>query len=480
VTIGSPPQEQTVIVDTGSSDLYFDASFLPNCQKQGLGSCHGGSFNPSKSNTYKEIIPAPAFNQLYGDGTTATGPLAMDTFGIGDVSISDVIFGLATETESKVGYSVGLMGIGYNIGEATSQETGKYPNIPEVLVSAGIINSRLFSVFLNDQRDISGSILFGGIDTSRYSGNLVTLNMLPQYITATGSSPGFLNRYLSVVTAMNATVSGKLHKLTSGGSPDVKAYSDDDAGLPVILDTGAAAWFLDTDIYAKIIAPVFDFVDEKGLCSCAHATSNDFLSLEFGGRVHIKVPASEFIIPAYDIETKEPIAYDAHNQACVFMIQPHEPNGEGMSGLGDAILRSMYVVYDLDNGQISIAQASEDDSAKSNIVPVPAGPLGVARAVSNVVTASPNTWTIPPRITYATSHSVSTLATAIGTATGTNAVPLTARLGSNGGVVATGTPSPSTSPNAAAGRLMPATDFTGLWMTGLAAVFATLGASLIL
>lgn len=42
--------------------------------------------------------------------------------------------------------------------------------------------------------------------------------------------------------------------------------------------------------------------------------------------------------------------------------------------LGDSIMRSMYVVFNLDNGQISIAQAAVNTTAAPDVVTVAAGP----------------------------------------------------------------------------------------------------------
>jgi hypothetical protein len=147
VTVGTPPQEQVVILDTGSSDLYFDSSTAATCQKTGLYSCRGGTFDHADSSTYKIVAESPAFNTSFGDGSTATGPFAEDVIGIGDVRIDGVHFGVADEVDSTTGYAVGLMGLGYSENEASQRQ---YPNIPEVLASSGEINSRLYSIYLND------------------------------------------------------------------------------------------------------------------------------------------------------------------------------------------------------------------------------------------------------------------------------------------------------------------------------------------
>ena len=147
VTVGTPPQEQVVILDTGSSDLYFDSSTAATCQQTGLYSCRGGTFDHADSSTYKIVAESPAFNTSFGDGSTATGPFAEDVVGIGDVRIDGVQFGVADEVDSTTGYAVGLMGLGYSENEASRRQ---YPNIPEVLASSGEINSRLYSIYLND------------------------------------------------------------------------------------------------------------------------------------------------------------------------------------------------------------------------------------------------------------------------------------------------------------------------------------------
>ena len=50
-----------------------------------------------------------------------------------------------------------------------------YPSVMETLVNQSKINSQAYSLWLNDLKANTGSILFGGIDTSKYNGPLVTL-----------------------------------------------------------------------------------------------------------------------------------------------------------------------------------------------------------------------------------------------------------------------------------------------------------------
>ena len=69
------------------------------------------------------------------------------------------------------------MGIGYSAGESIVALDPKsvYPNIIDQLVDQGVINSRAYSLYLNDPNSDSGNILFGGVDSNKYSGDLIAL-----------------------------------------------------------------------------------------------------------------------------------------------------------------------------------------------------------------------------------------------------------------------------------------------------------------
>ncbi|KAF2860368.1 acid protease [Piedraia hortae CBS 480.64] len=421
VTVGTPPQDQVVILDTGSSDLYFDASTASSCSGGERGSCRGGTFDHSKSNSYKVVAQSPAFNTSFGDGTTAYGPFGEDVVGIGDLRIKNVQFGLAETVNSTTGYAVGLMGVGYGFNEATDHS---YPNIPEVLTLSGAINSRLYSVYLNDD-DSTGSILFGGIDKSKYTGDLVTINLLPDARTGT------VFQFITTVTDLSATVGGKTSSLFSGGTNTIQAYGNDDQSLPVLLDTGSAAWELPSSYYSRLFKPAFPYIRKDFTCPCSVRNRDDSVTLTIGGAVKITVKARDFITPYYDPETNQavPDTVDSGDTLCLSMIQPGQSLGTGFMVLGDAILRSMYVVFDLDQGQVSIAQAKLNSTDKPNIVEVPSGPGGVAKAASAKQPSSSQTWSIEPAVQDQTaSFSASTAQSTIGTATGTAAVPADAQI----------------------------------------------------
>ncbi|GAM86321.1 hypothetical protein ANO11243_043350 [Dothideomycetidae sp. 11243] len=381
----------TVILDTGSSDLYVDASGSQACKDTSSpDTCRGGSFDPSSSSSYKVVSPN-GFNTSFGDGSTASGDYATDVVTIGNAQISGVEFGVGTNVNSTTGFAVSLMGVGYSANEASTQD---YPNMPEILQQAGAINSRLYSVFLNQLGPATGTILFGGIDTSMYTGQLHTLNMLPIQIQSTsGETISEVFEFVLSVTGVSFSSNGKTTTILSGGDP---TGQNTEKSLPVLLDTGSAAWTVPTSVYESIAEAFNGAIGQDLTLPCSHQNDNFVLSVEFGGSITIQVPVKELIVPLYFANNNSAIPDGQGQQLCTIMIVPdvggQQMQEQGFLTLGDAILRSMYVVFDLDNGQLSLAQANTNPGT-SNVKVVPAGANGVASAVgsSAVVTAAANT-----------------------------------------------------------------------------------------
>ncbi|PNS20642.1 hypothetical protein CAC42_369 [Sphaceloma murrayae] len=436
ITLGTPPQELTVILDTGSSDLYVDASSSPACQDTtSPTTCRGGSFDPGSSTSYAVAVLG-GFNTSFGDGSTAAGDFGTDTLGIGSVAITDVQFGVATDVKSTTGFAVSLMGVGYAVNEASSRE---YPNMPEVLHQAGAISSRLYSIYLNGYGDATGSILFGGVDTSKYTGQLQTLNMLPiaEQDATTRQSYGEVSAFLLAITGISLRVSGRTTTLLSGGDPDSGRNSD---SIRVLLDTGSTAWTVPPSYYARLRDAFGSAVDSQGYVECSHQNDDVIVTIEFGAKVSIDVPASSLIVPIYDPSDNLQLTSTSGQPLCTFTISPDSGNAQQKSNgfliLGDAVLRSMYVVFDMDNAQISIAQSNPDASSDSSggVKVVPAGPSGIAQAIgtgsAGVATASQNSNSVASEISASRSLSFATAATPVGTASGSLAIPAAGRVSS--------------------------------------------------
>ena len=70
----------------------------------------------------------------------------------------------------------GVMGVGYATNEAPNPSPDrKYPTVLDNMKTAGSINRRAYSLYLNDLQASKGAIIFGGVDSTKYTGDLVAL-----------------------------------------------------------------------------------------------------------------------------------------------------------------------------------------------------------------------------------------------------------------------------------------------------------------
>ena len=280
--------------------------------------------------------------------------------------------------------------------------------------------------------DATGTILFGGIDTSKYTDQLVTIDLVPQEVSSNNGDTSESVVYQFVVPVTG--VSAKINDTTT-------SYLDAAHSTDVLLDTGSSAWTVPTDLFNSLAQPFASAFDDNGNLPCSHQNDDVTLTIEFAGQKNITVPVRSLIVPIYDPETNLQYTTQDGQGLCTFMLSPDTSNdleSQGSLTLGDAVLRSMYVVFDLDNAQVSIAQAianaSTDASSSGsgdNIKVVQAGSDGVAKAVGSAnggiatasATADVSSYIVAPEVTASITPSASTAASAVGTATGTDAVP---------------------------------------------------------
>ncbi|KAK6454021.1 aspartic peptidase domain-containing protein [Scheffersomyces xylosifermentans] len=171
LAIGTPPQNVQVLLDTGSSDLWVMSAENPYCQSNGgfIDCSQYGTFNEKTSSSFK-----PSTNDLniqYMDGTFAEGIFGQDTVSLGNgFSLDGATFAVATNSTSNVA----VFGIAFQGLESTSNQ---YTNLPAQMKQDGFINKVAYSLYITSQEDSTGSILFGGIDHAKYSGDLVSIDV---------------------------------------------------------------------------------------------------------------------------------------------------------------------------------------------------------------------------------------------------------------------------------------------------------------
>ncbi|KIX09933.1 uncharacterized protein Z518_01014 [Rhinocladiella mackenziei CBS 650.93] len=359
LSLGTPEQSLRLHIDTGSSDLWVntpDSSFCSSATNP----CEGGTYDPSASSTYKFVNDE--FNISYVDGSGAIGDYVTDTLHFGGHTLNDFQFGIGETSSSQQG----VLGIGYASNEVQVNRAGldPYPNLPEALVNASLIASNAYSLWLNDLDASTGEILFGGVNTEKYEGDLATMPIIQTY-------GGY---YELVVALTGMTVAGT----------DLSSSSSLPAG--VLLDSGSTLSYLPDDITQEIynqVQAVYQPDVGAAYAECSLASSDATLDFDFSGQT-ISVPYNELFLNAGTNNFGQPLTFTNGEEACLFGIAP---TLGGTALLGDTFLRSAYVVYDLANNEISLAQ-TVFNSTSDNIQEITTGTDSVPNAspVANPVT----------------------------------------------------------------------------------------------
>lgn len=384
--IGTPAQDLTLQLDTGSSDIWVPSSSASVCTTSSSSSssssssegCTLGSFNSKKSTTFDDVGPS-LFSISYVDGSHSKGDYFTDVFEIGGANLTNVTMGLGKDTDIPYG----LVGVGYAINEAivagSASTRSVYPNLPVVMKNEGMIATTAYSLWLNDLDAGTGSILFGGIDTEKYIGDLSRINIQKDSQTNTFSS------FIVYLTSLAANSSSGSDNLASRQFP-----------IPVVLDSGTTLSYLPNDLANQIwreVGAVYSSDVEVAVIPCSMATSSGTFQFGFAGDSgpKISVGMDELVLPLVISGPVPKFSDGAYKgqEACQFGIQNFSSDP---FLLGDTFLRSAYVVYDLANNQIGMAK-TDFNSTKTNIVAFSSDSAQIpsATAVPNQVTSSATT-----------------------------------------------------------------------------------------
>jgi len=357
-TLGTPPQNLRAALDTGSSDLWVNTPDSDLCMSQGNPCSDSGTFSSSSSSSFTALDTS--FLVKYGDGTKASGKYATDTLTIGNTTVTQFQFGVSSVSTS----SDAVFGIGYPRLESQVQvaDLQPYDNLPAKLLSSGTIASGAYSLWLNDLDASTGSVLFGGVDTAKFTGTLTSLPIQ--------SNAGVYDQIMITLTSM-----------TFNGS----ALADGLAHA-VLLDSGTSLTYLPDTIVTKLYtltSAQYDSSSGGAYVPCSLAGSGLSVSFNFSSTV-ISVGMDELVISMSDPNGNSP-QYEDGTPACLFGILPA---GGGSVIMGDTFLRSAYVVIDLSSNQVALAQTKFNTTA-SNIVEIgSSGEIPSATSVTNPVSAT--------------------------------------------------------------------------------------------
>lgn len=371
MSIGTPPQPLSVILDTGSSDLWVMSTETDLCQSESLQEsvgreCYGGLYDADASSTY-ELVGQDEFSIAYVDDSESSGDYITETI---ELSEGNTITGLQMGVSLSNTVGVGIMGIGYSENVAADTQ---YENIIDLMVKQGLIETRAYSLYLDAADATHGSILFGGIDTRKFIGDLSTLPLQP--------------RRTGIIDSFTVALTG----IAVGTPDDMDSLTTDQFAIPVLLDSGTTLTYLPDQLVENLVDLMggYDDLIETGNiwvdCDLVENNPDFVISYQFGGPrgPTINVPLREVIFAIPD----ELQQYFNLPWTTTCYLGIHPSGNDPFYLLGDSFLRSAYVVYDLDNNQLAIANTNFE-SNEEDIVEITSGPLPAATGVAQQFTVT--------------------------------------------------------------------------------------------
>lgn len=363
--------------------------------------CPNKNFVQTQSSTFKSLNKP--FTLVYGIGSV-NGNYATDTVSVAGATVQNQQFGVASDTQqiltnpniitvseaAQINDSVlhlkslaastapvanGILGLGYpRLTAASSKGQGAYNPFVFNLANQNIIKEPIFSIYMNNakKQGYVGEMILGGVDETKFTGNLTYLPVAS--LTANKSKKRSINintnNFYWMVYAQGVAVSDTQNSNVSNIDlpfPTASAF---------ILDTGTTLTYLPQNLAQQIVEAVAGtngYTTDAGsgayIVSCDAAQSTTQFELKMlasstskDAPVVLSVPASQLVIPL-DSSTAGSAKF------CLFGIAPTTGTGVGSNLylIGDSILRSAYMVFDMANNRIGLASAVGVDGSVQGV-----------------------------------------------------------------------------------------------------------------
>lgn len=204
----------------------------------------------------------------------------------------------------------------------------------------------------DDSNVTNAQMLVGNAyDEAKVDGDMFTVDMVdPSNMNLTDGQTNVVN-----VTAMEVVL--------DGGNRTLQTYGEQGVGVPVLLDTGIASWYMTETIFDPVFRGLggsgeASFANPYQVVDCIYRDPNhssSYISVEFG-------PAGKIKVPLHSIVSKF-----ADGTCAAFII----PRQDTLSSMGDPFLRGVYSIFDQENFSISLGQVKH--TTEERIVRIPPG-----------------------------------------------------------------------------------------------------------
>lgn len=172
VSIGTPPKEFQVIFDTGSSNLWVPDIHCYYCVFAGK-----NIYDNKESETYARNGTSVKF--VYGSGAVS-GMESRDTVNFGGKSLENYLFAEMNDLDGLgvpyfLGKFDGILGLGWD-----RLSVNGIPPVFDELYKAKLVDANQFSFYLGTQDGQDGELTLGGIDSSKFEGQITYIPLVRQ------------------------------------------------------------------------------------------------------------------------------------------------------------------------------------------------------------------------------------------------------------------------------------------------------------
>lgn len=350
VSLGTPPQSFEVEFRTVGNECWVPIGALQDCGPAPF-LCRGsGGYNKSLSTSMKDLHSNFTVSKSIEPNLNIMGEFITDTLVIGNTTVDSMKIGIldvdATQSQSTpllrnpilqlANESTDILGLGY--GEANSS----FISLTEALIGAGTIASPAFSMYVENpiipstrhtEPGERGTILFGGVNKSKYKG---TLHSLPIVENAAGNRKAFR------VNMTGFSINGTLISPQKLPTPALFNPSRSYFYVPE---------FIAGTIYSKLGVTEIPMTGPASI-PCNTIFSNTTFTFEFGA-AKLTLDSSLFI--------ERHSVFDSEDVCTLGVIS----SSDSSVILGTNFLQHVYAVYDMGKEEVSLAErnwnSTEDD-----------------------------------------------------------------------------------------------------------------------
>lgn len=316
ISIGSPPQDFTVLFDTGSSNLWVPSI---HCSFLDLACWLHHRYNSKKSSTY--VQNGTKFSIRYGRGSLS-GFISEDTVSIAGLPVLKQQFGEAVK-QPGITFAVarfdGVLGMGY-----PTISVANVTPVFDTAMSEKLLPQNVFSFYIS--RDpaaaVGGELMLGGSDPQYYTGDLHYVNVSRKAYWQIKTSSIEVGNQLTLCKDGCQAIVDTGTSLMVGPVPEIRALHKAIGALPLLMG--------------------------EYMIDCKKIPTLPVISFNIGGKM--------FNLTGEDYVLKES---QMGAELCLsgFMAMDIPPPAGPLWILGDVFIGKYYTVFDRDADRVGFAPA---------------------------------------------------------------------------------------------------------------------------